>query len=150
ADGGQLIVGIPEESAVAAGIDWSGGRDGWLRGRWRNVAADSLSAAPGVVGDLGVGLLTAAPAPARRLCLSRRTASGSAEATRVNKLLGLPRLDVFQLLREALRITRGFERFFAKNGGGLVLAVTIGGSAAEPEDDDIGAIAAHNPDDIRQ
>ncbi len=72
-----------------------------------------------------------------------------AEAEHVEQQpLGLPRLDVAQLLREALLIGGGGKRLFPQDRGRLVVAVPVARRARESQDHHVGAKAADHPDYI--
>ena len=71
------------------------------------------------------------------------------EAERIEKQPPrLPRLDELQLLREAAGIGRREERFFAEDGGNLVLAVSVLRRAGKAENDHVGTEAANDPHDV--
>ena len=68
----------------------------------------------------------------------------------LHQALGLPWLDVRELLRKLRRIGRRREGFLPENRGNLVVPMTIAGRAAEAQHDHIRAEAANVPDHVAQ
>jgi hypothetical protein len=63
---------------------------------------------------------------------------------------GLPGLDAVELFGETGGIGGGGEGFLGENHGDLVVAVSVGGGAGEDRDDDVGPVAADDPDDVAE